>query len=77
MGTLLAGDVASAPELCHRRGAAVLTSGCDGYAAGTTGRVLGRRDGCAVFAPDHPERVARWASPRAQVLVPESLLAVL
>ena len=59
-----------------RAGSAVLTSGCDGYLAGTTGTVRGFHQGCAIFVPDHPERVARWARPRTTVLVPPSLLAV-
>jgi hypothetical protein len=64
-------------SLPHPRvGSAVLTGGCDGYAAGTTGTVQGFRQGCAVFVPDHPERVARWARRRTSVLVPPGLLAV-
>jgi hypothetical protein len=62
----------SAPALA--RATAVLTNGCDGYAAGTTGIVLGERDGCVVFAPHHPERVARWAQPRGALLVPPSFV---
>ena len=54
---------------------AVLTSGCEGYKAGTTGAVLGARDGCVVFAPDAPEQVALWATPRPAVLVPPSFVA--
>jgi hypothetical protein len=57
-----------------RRVAAVLTAGCDGYAAGTTGEIVAHRDGCLVFAPDVPERVARWATPRATLLVPPSFV---
>ena len=56
------------------RVAAVLTSGCDGYPAGTTGEILGSREGCLVFAPDAPERVARWAVPRTSLLVPPSFV---
>jgi hypothetical protein len=54
---------------------AILTSSCDGYAAGTTGAVVGARDGCVVFAPDAPEQVARWARPRPALLVPPSFVA--
>jgi hypothetical protein len=66
----------TAPILSPRAGrvAAVLTGGCDGYAAGTTGEILGRRDGCLVFAPDRPEEVARWARPRPSLLVPPSFV---
>ena len=53
----------------------VLTAGCDGYRAGTTGAVVGRRDGCLEFAPDAPDHVARWARPRATLLVPASFVA--
>ena len=54
--------------------AAVLTSGCDGYPAGSTGAVTGRRDGCLVFAPDRPDVVARWAYVRRELLVPPSFV---
>ena len=64
---------AVAPAL-SRRVAAVLTGGCDGYPAGTTGEVLGGRDGCVVFAPDAPETVARWAQPRTSLLVPPAFV---
>jgi hypothetical protein len=57
-----------------RRRVAVLTSGCDGYRAGTAGEVIGERDGCIVFAPDRPEDVARWARPRTSLLVPPALI---
>ena len=59
-----------------RAGSAVLTAGCDGYPGGTTGDVVGFRQGCAIFVPHHPERVARWARRRTSVLVPPGLLAV-
>ncbi len=65
----------AAPAASVRR-AAVLLGGCDGYAAGTTGIVHGHRDGCAVFSPDHPEAVARWATPRKALLVPAPLVLV-
>ena len=55
---------------------AVLVSGCDGYPAGTTGTVLDERGGCLVFAPHHPERVASWARPVHELLVPPALLVV-
>lgn len=58
----------------RRRGVAVLTGGCDGYPAGTTGTISGGRDGCLVFAPDRPEAVARWAQPRRELLVPPALV---
>ena len=64
-------------EIRSRRGVAVLVGGCDGYPAGTTGVVTDRREGCAVFVPDDPERVARWAHPRSQIMVPDPLVAVL
>ena len=66
-------EIAPAPS----RVAAVLTAGCEGYAAGTHGEVRGVRQGCFMFAPDHPETVARWASPREIVLVPPGLLVTL
>ena len=59
-----------------RLGSAVLTGGCDGYPAGTTGVVAGWRQGCAVFVPDRPAAVARWARPRSSLYVPPTLLAV-
>ena len=65
-----------APAPVRTRVAAVLVGGCDGYAAGTTGEVLGERDGCIVFAPDSPEHVARWAHPVPTVLVPPALVVV-
>jgi hypothetical protein len=79
MATLtLHGPPPAAPEASPfaspGRVAAVLTGGCDGYAAGTTGAVIGARDGCLVFAPDAPERVARWAHPRPALLVPRSFV---
>ena len=55
---------------------AILTNACDGYRAGTTGAVVGERDGCVVFAPDRPAEVARWAVPRAALLVPHALVVV-
>ena len=58
------------------RVAGVLVGGCDGYPAGTTGEVLGERDGCVVFAPDRPDRVARWAHPVPSLLVPPALVVV-
>jgi hypothetical protein len=58
------------------RTAAVLVGGCDGYPAGTTGEVVGDRDGCFVFAPDRPAEVARWAVPRSALLVPHALVVV-
>ena len=66
---------AAAPQT--RRHTAVLTAGCDGYAAGTTGVVLGHREGCVVFAPDRPAEVARWATPRSEVLVPAQMVLTL
>jgi hypothetical protein len=56
---------------------AVLASGCDGYPAGTTGRVSGHRQGCVVFTPDRPETVARWARPRTSMLVPPKFVVTL
>jgi hypothetical protein len=56
--------------------AAVLTRNCEGYPAGTTGLIAGSKQGCLVFAPDEPNRVARWASPRATLLVPVALIAI-
>ncbi len=56
--------------------AAVLTRSCEGYAAGTTGLIAGANQGCLVFAPDEPGRVARWARPRATLLVPAALIAI-
>jgi hypothetical protein len=56
--------------------AAVLTGNCEGYAAGTTGLIAGAKQGCLVFAPDEPSRVARWARPRATVLVPVALITL-
>jgi hypothetical protein len=73
----LHGPPAAPPEVApavSRRVAAVLTGGCDGYAAGTTGAVIGTRDGCVVFAPDAPETVARWARPRTSLLVPPAFV---
>jgi len=55
---------------------AVLTRNCEGYAAGTTGLIAGANQGCLVFAPDEPGRVARWARPRVTLLVPAALLAI-
>jgi hypothetical protein len=56
--------------------AAVLTRNCEGYPAGTTGLIAGAKQGCLVFAPDEPSRVARWARPRATLLVPAALIAI-
>jgi hypothetical protein len=56
--------------------AAVLTGNCEGYAAGTTGLIAGSAQGCLVFAPDEPGRVARWARPRVTLLVPSPLVAI-
>jgi hypothetical protein len=70
----LHGSPPAPPEIVVRRVAAVLTGGCDGYAAGTTGEVVGTRDGCVVFAPDAPETVARWARPRTSLLVPPAFI---
>ena len=70
--------ITAAPVVPARsaRTAAVLVGGCDGYPAGTTGEVLGERDGCFVFAPDRPAEVARWAVPRSALLVPHALVVV-
>jgi hypothetical protein len=57
------------------RAPAVLTSPCDGYAAGTTGRIAGEHQGCLVFAPDEHAVVARWARPRTSLIVPAQLVA--
>ncbi len=56
--------------------AAVLTRNCEGYPAGTTGLIAGAKQGCLVFAPDQPAKVARWARPRATMLVPAALIAL-
>lgn len=56
---------------------AVLVKGCDGYAKGTTGTVVGARQGCLEFVPDDPAAVARWATPRRSLLVPPSFVAAL
>jgi hypothetical protein len=53
----------------------VLTFSCDGYAKGATGTVVGERQGCLVFVPDHPDAVARWTHPRRELLVPASFVA--
>lgn len=71
----LAPALPQAPPAARRR-SAVLTGGCDGYPAGTAGAIAGHRQGCAVFVPDHPEQVARWARPRTSLLVPHTLVAV-
>ena len=63
-----------APAAPRTRLAAVLVGGCDGYAAGTIGEVLGARDGCVIFAPDRPQDVARWATARTSLLVPPALV---
>ena len=63
-----------APPIRPARRAAVLTAGCDGYAAGATGAILGTHDGCLIFAPDKPDAVARWARPRTTLLVPPSFV---
>jgi hypothetical protein len=55
---------------------AELTGNCEGYAAGTTGLIAGSAQGCLVFAPDEPGRVARWARPRVTLLVPSPLVAI-
>lgn len=55
---------------------AALTSGCDGYAAGSTGTVTGFKQGCMIFVPDCPENVARWARRRTSLLVPVGFLAI-
>jgi hypothetical protein len=54
---------------------AVLVMSCEGYGKGTTGTVTGRRQGCLVFTPHDPAAVARWASPRRELLVPPSFVA--
>ena len=56
--------------------AAVLTRNCEGYPAGTTGLIAGSKQGCLLFAPDEPTVVARWARPRATLLVPAALIAM-
>jgi hypothetical protein len=56
---------------------AVLVMSCEGYRKGTTGTVIGRRQGCLVFEPDAKQAVARWAHPRRQILVPPSFVAEL
>ena len=60
-----------------RAAASVLTASCDGYPAGTTGEIIGERQGCMVFVPDSHDRVARWANPRRHLLVPPALLVTL
>lgn len=75
MPAITAAPTALAPAR-PTRAAAVLTGGCDGYPAGTTGEVVGARDGCFVFAPDRPAEVARWAVPRSALLVPHALVVV-
>ena len=75
MATLTLTPAPAAPLLPRpQRRTAVLTAGCDGYRAGTTGEVVGSRDGCIVFAPDSPEQVARWARPRTTLLVPPAFV---
>jgi hypothetical protein len=73
--------VASRPETAAApipvEPSAVLVAPCDGYAAGTTGTVIGHHQGCAVFVPDRPNDVARWAQPRTSLLVPESFVATI
>ena len=64
----------SPPPLAYA--AAVLTRNCEGYPAGTTGLIAGSKQGCLVFAPDEPTTVARWARPRATMLVPAALIAL-
>ena len=71
----LAARPAAASSLPTRT-TAVLVSGCDGYPAGTTGAVRGERGGCVVFAPHHPERVAAWARPVHELVVPPALLVI-
>ena len=56
---------------------AVLVMACDGYPKGTTGAVVGIRQGCVEFAPHDPAAVARWATPRRSLLVPQSFVAAL
>ena len=55
---------------------AVSSRNCEGYPAGTTGLIAGSKQGCLAFAPDEPSRVARWARPRATLLVPAALIAL-
>jgi hypothetical protein len=77
MATTLTSPTEGAPGAARPvPGSAVLVSGCDGYPAGTIGRVVGRRQGCVVFAPSDHSRVARWTHPRRTLLVPPSLLVV-
>jgi hypothetical protein len=64
------------PTTLHACATAVLTGNCEGYAAGTTGLIAGSAQGCLVFAPDEPRRVARWARPRVTLLVPAALVAI-
>jgi hypothetical protein len=77
MATLILASPAPALTAPTTLSTAVLTGGCDGYAAGTTGRITGRRQGCLVFVPDAPEQVARWSRPRAELLVPPSFAVTL
>ena len=76
MATMLTHPTAEAAQARPAPGSAVLVSGCDGYPAGTIGRVVGRRQGCVVFAPSDHSRVARWTHARETLLVPPSLLVV-
>jgi hypothetical protein len=54
-----------------------VVAGCDGYAAGTTGTVVGHHQGCVVFVPVGPEDVARRAQPRTSLIAPESFVATI
>ena len=74
MATMILPEAAPLPA---STATAVLTSGVDGYPAGTHGRVAGSRQGCLVFIPEAPARVARWARPRTSLLVPPALVVVL
>jgi hypothetical protein len=56
---------------------AVLVKACDGYPQGTTGSVIGHRQGCIEFVPHDSGAVARWATPRRSLLVPPSFVAAI
>jgi hypothetical protein len=77
MATMIVATPLPAPTMLSADPAAVLTRGCDGYPAGTTGRLTGRHQGCLVFTPDAPQDVARWARPRSSLLVPPALVIAL
>jgi hypothetical protein len=77
MATMIVAAPVPAPPVPSADPAAVLVRGCDGYPAGTTGRVTGRHQGCLVFTPDVAQGVARWARPRSSLLVPPSLVLAL